>query len=100
MNAYQAGIAKFSDTDTVVFGISTDDLETQTKFAESLNLEFALLADNKGDAAKAFGILNDRGMASRTTFVIDKDGKIQEVISGGDAISIDGAAAACSRLNH
>ena len=100
MNAYQGGIAKFTDTDTVVFGVSTDDLETQKKFAESLNLEFALLSDEGGAASKAFGVLNDRGMSNRTTFVIDKEGVVQEVITGGDAISIDGAAAACSRLKH
>lgn len=98
MNAYQGGIAKFSDADTVILGISTDDLETQKKFAESLNLDFALLADEGGTVAKSFGILNDRGMASRTTFVIDKNGKVQEVISGGEAISIDGALSACSKL--
>lgn len=98
MNAYQSGIAKFSDAETVVFGISTDDLETQTKFAESLNLEFTLLSDAGGKAAEAFGILNANGMAGRTTFVIDKSGVVQEVISGGDAIAIDGALSACSRL--
>ena len=98
MNAYQAGIAKFSDADTVIFGISTDDLETQKKFAESLNLEFTLLSDAEKEAAEAFGVLNDRGMANRTTFVIDKQGVVREVISGGDAISIDGALSACSRL--
>ncbi len=99
MNAYQAGIAKFTGADTVVYGVSTDDLETNTKFAESLNLEFALLSDTDGKASRAFGVLNEeRNMANRTTFVIDKMGVVQEVISGGDAISIDGAAAACSRL--
>jgi len=98
MKGYQAGISKFTDSNAVIFGISTDDLETQTKFAKSLNLEFALLSDQDGTAAKAFGILNERNMAGRTTFVIDRDGKIQEVISGGEAIGIDGAVSACSRL--
>ena len=98
MNAYQSGIAKFSDAETVIFGISTDDLETQKKFADSLNLEFTLLSDAGGEAAKAFGILNERGMAGRTTFVIDKQGVVQEIIAGGEAISIDGALSACSRL--
>ena len=100
MAAYQGGIAKFSDANTVVFGVSTDDLETNKKFAESLNLEFALLSDVGGAASKAFGVLNDKGMANRTTFVIDKQGVVQEVISGADAVAIDGAASACSRLNH
>lgn len=98
MNAYQGGIAKFSGTDTVILGISTDDLETQKKFAESLKLEFALLSDAGGATAKAFGILNDNGMASRTTFVIDKMGKITEVIAGSEAVAIDGALSACSKL--
>jgi peroxiredoxin Q/BCP len=98
MTAYQGGIAKFTNTDSIVFGISADDVETNKKFAESLNLEFALLSDTGGATIKAYGILNERGMANRTTFIVDKKGLIQEVISGGDAISIDGAASACSRL--
>ena len=98
MNAFQGGLAKFNDSDSVIVGISTDDIETQTKFAESLNLDFALLSDHGGGTAKAYGILNERGMAGRTTFVIDKEGVIQEVITGSDAIAIDGAASACSRL--
>ena len=100
MNAYQSGIAKFTDAETVVFGVSTDDLETNKKFAESLNLQFALLSDVGGAASKAFGVLNERNMANRTTFVIDRQGVVQEVISGADAIAIDGAASACSRLQH
>ncbi len=98
MNAFQSGLAKFTDTGSVIFGISTDDLETSTKFAESLKLDFTLLSDAGGAASKAFGVLNERSMANRTTFVIDKKGVIQEVITGSDAIAIDGAAAACSRL--
>jgi len=98
MTAYQGGIAKFTDANTVVFGVSTDDLETNKKFAESLNLEFALLSDVGGAASKAFGVLNERGMSNRTTFVIDKQGMVQEVITGADALAIDGAASACSRL--
>jgi peroxiredoxin Q/BCP len=98
MAGYQSGIDKFKGADTVVFGVSTDDVETNKKFAESLKLEFALLSDPGGAATKAFGILNEKNMANRTTFVIDKQGVVQEVISGQDAIAIDGAAMACSRL--
>ena len=98
MKAYQAGIAKFTDSDSVVFGISTDDIETNKKFAESLNLEFALLSDAKGEASKKFGIYNENKMSNRTTFVVDKAGKIAHVESGSGAIDIAGAANACSRL--
>ena len=99
MQGYQAGISKFTDSNSIVFGVSTDDLETNKKFAESLNLEFALLSDTSGDASKKFGIYNaERNMASRATFVISKDGKIEHVETGGGAINIAGAASACSRL--
>ncbi len=100
MQGYQAGISKFTDTNSVVFGVSTDDLETNKKFAESLNLEFALLSDTSGDASKKFGIYNaERNMSGRTTFVVGKNGKIEHVEAGGGAIDIAGAASACSRIN-
>ena len=99
MNGYQAGIKKFTDSNSVVFGVSTDDLETNKKFAESLKLEFALLSDTSGEASKKFGIYNaERNMSNRTTFVIGKDGKIEHVEAGGDAIDIAGAATACGRI--
>ena len=99
MNAYQAGINKFTDSNSVVFGVSTDDLETNKKFAESLNLDFPLLSDASGDASKKFGIYNaESNMSNRTTFVISKAGKIEHVESGGGAIDIAGAASACSRI--
>ena len=101
MTSYQAGIDKFSGAETVVFGVSMDDLETNKKFAESLNLQFALLSDTEGAAAKAYGVINEeRGVANRATFVIDKKGVVQDVFTGADAVAIDGAAASCSRLKH
>ena len=100
MKAYQAGIAKFTDSDSVVFGVSTDDVETNTRFAKSLHLEFALLSDATGDVSKKYGIYNTAAkISSRTTFVIDKSGKVVHVESGSGAIDITGAALACSRLN-
>ena len=101
MSGYQASIDKFSGADTVVFGVSLDDLETNKKFAESLNLQFALLSDVGGAAAKAYGTLNEeRGVANRTTYVIDKQGVVQDIFTGADAVAIDGAATACSRLKR
>lgn len=98
MNGYQADIQTFTDSGAVVFGVSTDPLDTNKKFAESLNLEFAILSDEGGAVSKKFGVLNERNMSNRTTFVIDKDGKIAHVESGGAAIDPAGAAAACSKL--
>ena len=75
MKGYQADIQTFTDSSAVVFGISTDPLETNKKFAESLSLEFAILSDEGGAVSKKFGVLNERNMSNRTTFVIGKDGR-------------------------
>ena len=98
MQGYQADIQTFTDSGAVVFGVSTDPLDTNKKFAESLSLEFAILSDEGGAVSKEFGVLNERNMSNRTTFVIGKDGKIAHVESGGGAIDPAGAAAACSKL--
>ena len=100
MNGYQAGISDFTDTDSVVFGISTDTVEVNTNFATSLNLEFTILSDEDGAVAKSYGVLMDgRNMAKRATFVIDKDGKIAHFEEGMGAIDPAGAASACGKLN-
>ena len=99
MKAYQAGIAKFTGSNATVFGVSTDHDETNARFAKSLGLEFALLSDHMGKVAKQYGVyLPEHHIASRTTFVVNKDGKIEHIDSGQDAIDIAGAANACSRL--
>ena len=99
MKAYQAGIAKFTESNATVFGVSTDHDETNARFAKSLGLEFALLSDHTGKVAKNYGVyLSEHHIASRTTFVVNKDGKIEHIDSGQDAIDIAGAANACSRL--
>jgi peroxiredoxin len=99
MKGYQSGLEQFTDSSSKVFGISLDDIETNKKFAQELGLEFALLSDTSGDAAKAYGVHNaERNIASRATFVVDKQGKIAHIEEGSGAVEIGGAAAACSRL--
>ena len=100
MLAYQAGIAKFDETETQVFGVSTDNVPSQREFAEKNKLSFPILSDfARREVAKAYGVLmEDRGMANRATFVIDKEGKIQHIEEGSAAIDPTGAESACRRL--
>ena len=86
---------QIADASAQVLGVSTDNLETQTKFAESLTLPFPLLADPEGVAAKAYGVANPAGYANRVTFVIGKDGKVTSVIEGKDAIDPTATLSAC-----
>ena len=100
MQGYQFNLDKFEGSDTVVFGMSTDNTPSQRKFSEELGVAFAMLSDFKTrEVSKAYGVLNEeRGVANRATFVIDKAGKIQHVEEGASAVDVMGAANACSRL--
>jgi peroxiredoxin len=102
MSAYQLNLTKFEGADTKVFGISTDNTPSQREFAKSLNVNFPILSDFKTrQVAKDYGVLNEGyGIANRTTFVVDKEGKIQYIEEGNAAVDVTGAAAACDRMAH
>ena len=59
---------------------STDDADTNRRFAESLGANFPILSDPKGDVARAYGVLrSEQGYAQRHTFYIDPDGLIRAI---------------------
>jgi peroxiredoxin Q/BCP len=69
----------FAKLDTVVLGISVDPLDDQTKFTEKEKLTFPLLADSDKKVAEEYGVLNEKGVSKRTTFVIDKQGFVRRI---------------------
>lgn len=66
-------------------GISTDPVDKQAKFADIQRFDYPLLSDSDGAVARQFGV--KRGLlgkllpVKRTTFVIDTDRTVLEVIS-------------------
>ena len=101
MLAYQAGLAKFEGVDTQVFGVSTDNTPSQKEFADKLKVTFPLLSDfATRQVAKDYGVLiAAAGVANRSTFVVDKEGKIQHIEEGSGAIDPTGAETACARMH-
>jgi peroxiredoxin Q/BCP len=79
--AFRDRIEKFADLDTVIIGISEDNLADQEKFTEKEKLNFPLFADNEQKAAMAFGTIraDKKTMTRRETFVIDKKGVIRKI---------------------
>ena len=73
----------YNNINAVVFGISNDSHFVLKKFKESLNLNFELLSDWNKIVSEAYGslysefILGMKGVAKRSAFVIDKEGKIK-----------------------
>lgn len=60
-----------------ILGVSTDDIETQTRFKNEYHLPFDLLSNTDKKLAKAFDSLMIGGlMTARKTFIIDSDGRI------------------------
>lgn len=99
MKAYQDGIAKLTDADSVVMGISVDSQERNARFAKTLNLGYSLLSDAKLEVSEKYGVLNKQSQfASRATFVVDKQGVIRHIEDGGGAIDPTGAVQMCSML--
>ncbi len=66
-------------------GISTDAVDKQAKFADQQKFDYPLLSDSDGVVATQFGV--KRGLlgklmpVKRTTFVIDTDRTVLEVIA-------------------
>jgi peroxiredoxin len=95
-------MSKFDASESKVFGISTDNTPSQKEFAAKNNIQFPLLSDfAKREVSAAYGVLMpENGMANRSTFVVDKEGKIIYIEQGNTAIDPTGADTACSRAAH
>lgn len=83
---FSANYDEFIANDTVIVGVSPDSVKSHSGFIVKQNLKHILLSDINKDVAKAYGVWQVRknygkeylGIV-RTTFVIDKEGKIAKV---------------------
>jgi peroxiredoxin Q/BCP len=78
-------------SDYVVIGVSPDSEKSHQKFISKFDLPFPLIADTDNKIAEAYGVWAEKSMFGkkymgvvRTTFVINAQGKIEEVISKVD----------------
>lgn len=78
---------EFADVDTVVLGISPDPVEKLAKFVDKHDLNFDLLADDEHKIADKFGVWGLKKFMGkefmgilRTTFIIDKEGRLRYVM--------------------
>jgi peroxiredoxin Q/BCP len=62
--------------DVTYFMASVDPLEDNVGFAKAQNADFPLLSDPTKETARAYGVLNAFGIASRHTFYIGVDGTV------------------------
>ena len=79
---FRDSMAKLNNAKAQVYGISVDTFFTLAAFKKDQNLNFPLLSDFNKDVIHAYGAYNPdmiglKGIAKRSTFVIDKDGVIR-----------------------
>lgn len=78
---------QFQEKGYEIVGVSADSKEKQKKFKEKYKLPFPLLADEDKKVINAFGVWGPKKFMGkeydgihRTTFVIDEEGNIEDVI--------------------
>ena len=80
--SFRANSDSLKSTNVAYFTASVDPVDGEkgnAAFARSLDLDYPILSDPEKTTAKAYGVLNARGMSDRWTFYIDKDGIIREI---------------------
>ena len=83
---FRDSIKKVESQDAVVLGVSPDDEKSHEKFIKKFNLPFLLLSDTQKKMSENYGVWVEKSMygkkymgVARTTFVIDKEGRIAKV---------------------
>lgn len=96
-NQFTELATEFSQQDTIVLGVSKDSCASHQAFIDKYDLKVDLLSDSSGDLCDAYGVWQEKeknGVTKmgivRSTFVIDKSGRLVEVMYG---VSADGHAA-------
>ncbi|MCG9816112.1 peroxiredoxin [Staphylococcus argenteus] len=84
---FRDNLEMFSELDVAVYGISGDSKKKHQNFIEKHGLNFDLLVDDEFELSKEVGVYQLKksfGKESmgivRTTFVIDEEGKVLDVI--------------------
>lgn len=76
---FRDNIFAFRRLNAQIIGVSLDDVDSHSRFAENHGLPFPLLADTDGQVAETYGVktrMFGMAMARRETFLIDPNGYV------------------------
>lgn len=78
---FRDNIRKINNLNTIVLGISKDNLTSHNKFIEKFNLPFVLLSDEEKVVCYLYEVIKEKNMygkkvlgIERSTFIIDENG--------------------------
>ncbi len=63
----------------LVYGVSTDSVNSHSKFKLKYNLNFPLISDDKKEISSMYGVLGPFGTSKRVTFLIGRDGIVKHI---------------------
>ena len=85
-------LGRVEATGATVIGVSPDSVSSHEKFREKYELPFTLLADTEHEVAEQYGVWQEKTCQGKTymgidrsTFVIDADGNVANVMRGVNA---------------
>lgn len=91
-NEFSALEEEFAKLDSIVIGISRDDCLSHASFRDKYGLSVLLLSDPDARICKRYGVMYEKEAdgqkkmsIKRSTFVIDKHGKLRHVMYGVQA---------------
>ncbi len=92
---FTESLPAFQKRQTIVYGVSVQDVKSKKEFCDKEGIKYPLLADETKSAARAYGVLGDGGVANRVTFIVAPNGKIvavnrdvQPISSASDALAL------------
>ena len=103
MRAFQENLSKLESADTQVVGVSVDSPFANKAWADQLGVNFPIASDFFSDDAtiKEYGLYSEKNHVSRrATFLIGKDGKIDEMSVDNEAVDPTKIVTACERKKH
>lgn len=83
---FRDAFPRFAQGEAVILGVSPDSVRSHARFRAKYDLPFTLLADEDHAVAERYGVWAEKSMYGRTywgnlrtTFVVDRDGRIAHV---------------------
>ena len=98
---------EFNKLDTIVFGVSRDDVLSHQAFRDEHGLTVELLADTEAEVCKLYEVIQQkivdghpRQCLCRSTFVIDKKGVVRHILQDiNPRAHVDEVLKVCRELN-
>ncbi len=76
--SFRDNMARLTPYGITILGVSTDSVTSHQRFRDKFDLNFPLISDKSKEIARIYGVLpRGKQTAQRTTFLIDKAGKIR-----------------------